>query len=104
MVTPSFQIFVMWHPVALEVHHIDIVGLRRFTGRRHRATVPAVRAAKNPEGRHVVAVLVDGERPTSAAPSGRIDIRPFIHSVYASRVVTSARASVCAAKVAPGWQ
>src|SRR5262249_20710705 len=40
---------------------------------------------------------------TSAAPSGRIDIRPFIHSVYASRVVTSARASVWAAKVAPGW-
>src|SRR5262245_30120605 len=40
----------------------------------------------------------------SYRPSGRIPIRPFIHSVYCSSVWTSARGSACAANVALGRQ
>jgi hypothetical protein len=48
--------------------------------------------------------VIDGERPHLGAAVRQDRIRPFIHSVYASRVVTSASASACAVNVASGWQ
>src|ERR1700758_2548614 len=47
--------------VAVEVHHVHVVGFGGFARRRYRAAVAGVRPVENPEHGHVVARLVDGE-------------------------------------------
>src|SRR3954468_17181943 len=49
--------------VVTEVHHVDVVGLGAVAGRRYRSTLACVCPAEDAERCHVVARLVDGERP-----------------------------------------